>query len=208
MRDLTGQQFRRLTAIKPNGKDKHNNVRWLCQCTCGNTITTTGLSLVAGDTKSCGCLNMENLKSGNNRRTHGEQKTRLYRIWKRIRTRCSNPNTEDYQKWYGAKGIRVCPEWDDYIAFRNWALSNGYRDDLTIDRFDPEKDYCPENCRWATRTMQSRNRSHNVLLTHNGETHCISEWAEILGVKPQTLEQRYFRGWDTHRILTQPVRGR
>jgi hypothetical protein len=89
--------------------------------------------------------------------THGESKTRLYHTWRMMRYRCQNKNLPIYQK-YGARGISVCDKWDkSYIAFRDWALSNGYRDDLTIDRIDGDGDYCPENCRWVDYYIQNTN---------------------------------------------------
>lgn len=137
---------------------------------------------------------------------HGGCGTRLYRIWKRIRTRCNNKNTIDYKKWYGSKGITICDEWSNFENFKCWSIVHGYDDNLTIDRIDNSKGYSPDNCRWVTHKDQSRNTSHNVNLTYNGETHCLAEWAEILNVKRQTLQQRYFRGWATEKILFQPIR--
>ena len=139
------------------------------------------------------------------RRTHGMSHTRLHNIWLTMRQRCEKPHCSGYHK-YGAKGIRVCPEWSSFEAFRDWAFANGYEDDLTIDRVDPYGDYEPSNCRWATQKEQQNNRSNNVLLTYNGETHSIVEWSEITEMPIRILYDRYYRGWEIKRIFEQPIR--
>lgn len=207
MRDLTNLRFGKLVALKADHKDKCHRWHWLCQCDCGKTTIVSSNSLLRGSTRSCGCLNDEQRKSGNNRRVHGGCGTRLYRIWKQIRTRCNNPNNSDYKRWYGSKGIKVCSEWDNsFEAFRDWSLANGYNDNLTIDRIDSNDDYEPNNCRWVTWREQSRNTSQNVNVSYNGETHCLTDWANILDVDPQVFRSRLYRGWSIERTLTQPVR--
>lgn len=159
MNDITGKTFGRLTAIKTVGKNYRNSYLWLCQCSCGNTAIVDGNCLRKGNTKSCGCLNDERRRSGDNRRTHGQCGTRLYRIWKRMKSRCMNKNTVDYKKWYGSKGVSVCEEWaNDFQTFYDWSMANGYADDLTIDRIDPYGNYEPSNCRWADAKTQSMNK--------------------------------------------------
>lgn len=117
-------------------------------------------------------------------------KTRLYRIWINMKTRCYNKNAPNYKK-YGFKGITIHKEWiNNFKAFQEWSLSNGYADDLTIDRIDCTKGYEPSNCRWTTYKQQARNKTKNKLITYNGETHCISEWGEILGVDYRNIWQR------------------
>ena len=134
--------------------------------------------------------------------------TRLHNIWLTMRQRCSKPNCSTYYK-YGAKGIRVCEEWDEsFETFRDWSYDNGYDDTLTIDRIDPCGHYCPENCRWVTQKVQQNNRSNNVYLTYKGETHSISEWEKITCLSWRVLYDRHYRGWETNRIFEQPVRGR
>lgn len=156
--DLTGQRFGRLVVIKqvegPNNKDAH----WLCKCDCGSLTTYTRRTLKHGRAKSCGCLKKERASAGDWSRIHGGCQTRLYRIWHNMKWRCANPNSP---KWplYGGRGITVCNEWiDDFPAFRDWAYSNGYQDELTLDRVDNNKGYSPSNCRWATPSEQNRNR--------------------------------------------------
>ena len=207
MKDRTGHRYGRLTAIKVDHKDKNNRWHWLCKCDCGNYAVAAGDSLTKGLTRSCGCLAKEVLKSGDVRREHGMCGTRIYRIWKQMKTRCLNKNTPDYKKWYGGRGVTVCDEWrNDFKTFYDWAISNGYREDLTIDRIDSNGNYCPENCRWVDLKTQARNTRQNHLITYNGETHCLVEWAEILGVNVQVLRSRVYSGWDDERIITQKVR--
>lgn len=201
--DLTGQIFGRLTVLSkaPNRIMGNGDSRraWNCECECGNKIIATTLDLRKGDVRSCGCLKSELDRTRS--RTHGETKSRLHNIWQRMRSRCSNVNSQDYA-YYGGRGIRVYPPWDkDYMCFRDWALSNGYRDDLTIDRIDVNKGYCPENCRWTTMKVQANNRTNSRYITCNGETHTIQEWSEIVGINYQTLYMRFNAGWSPEKAL-------
>jgi hypothetical protein len=159
-----------------------------------------------GHVKSCGCFQKE--RAGNTSRTHGLTKSRLYTIWSCIKRRCFNVNDVGYKK-YGAKGITMCHEWkNDFITFRNWALANGYKDDLSIDRFPDQKgNYEPSNCRWATQSQQARNTKRNYLVTFNGETKCLIEWAEVTGISREVLKGRLQRyGWSVEEALTTPAR--
>lgn len=130
---------------------------------------------------------------------------RLYRIWANMISRCENPNKPDY-KYYGAKGISVCDEWKCYENFQQWATNNGYLDNLTLDRKDGAKNYCPDNCRWITIKQQQNNKQNNHRLEFNGETHTIAEWAEILQIDRATIKDRLRAGWDIKDSLTTPVK--
>lgn len=192
---VPGQRFGRLTVIEraPSRITAKGNAigRWRCKCDCGNEITTTTGNLRSGDTKSCGCWKAEwdVLKMT----THGHSKERLHKVWKAMRKRCRNPANADYSH-YGGRGIKVCPEWQSYPAFREWALDNGYRDDLTIDRVDVDGDYCPTNCRWVDRKTQGNNRSNNVYYAVDGETLTVAQIAEKYHMKYTTVYNRLRRG--------------
>lgn len=193
-KDLIGKRFGKLTVIKDVGR-KHGGVLWLCQCDCGNTKEVMSQSLLNGATTSCGCHNREIITK------HNKSRTRLYHTYQCIKDRCTNPNAQEYAR-YGGRGISLCDEWlNSKESFFEWALKNGYRNGLSIDRIDNNGDYCPENCRWVTAKEQARNRSTNVVLEYNGEKHCLSEWAELLNENYAKLLSRHRRGWATKDIL-------
>ena len=136
-------------------------------------------------------------------KTHGMTKTRIYKMWQNMKSRCNCPSASKYNI-YGGRGIKVCDEWQhDFMAFYTWAVKNGYRDDLTIDRIDGNGNYCPENCRFATYAEQNNHLSTTVFLTYNGETHSLKDWANITGISHDCLSARYLRKWDTKRLLTE-----
>lgn len=139
--------------------------------------------------------------------THLETKTRLHKIWSSMHERCEDKNHRHY-KDYGGRGISVCEDWSLYTKFREWALSNGYNDDLTIDRIDVNGCYEPNNCRWLTMEEQQNNKRNNRIIEFNGETHTLSEWSRITGIKSNTLKERLNRGWSIYEALTKPVRKR
>lgn len=204
LNDLTGKKYARLTVIERAGSTPHKKALWRCRCDCGNEVIVIGSHLLNGNTNSCGCYKIDTTKVRQS--SHGKSKTRLYHIWKNMRQRCDNPNKPDY-KYYGGKGISIDDRWGDYSVFEKWAIENGYREDLTIDRIDVDGNYCPENCRWVSMVEQARNMSRNRFITYNGETHCLSEWGEILGISSKVLGHRINTyGWSIDRAFTTPVR--
>lgn len=124
-----------------------------------------------------------------------------------MKQRCYNPNDTRYN-CYGGKGIKICDEWlNDSWAFYNWALSNGYKEGLTIERKDVNKDYCPENCCWITKDKQQSNTSRNHFLTYNGRTETIAEWGRIMGLSKGVILNRLSLGWSVEDAITTKVNG-
>lgn len=153
--DITNQTFGRLTAIT---KTQNYPAKWLCKCICGNTKEILQGALRSGVTKSCGCLKIELL---NERKIkHGDTGKSLHNVWIAMRQRCSNPNNAAYSL-YGGRGIQVCPEWNDYTLFKEWALNNAYEEGLYLDKINNDLGYFPENCRWVTSQTNSRNIRKN-----------------------------------------------
>lgn len=134
-------------------------------------------------------------------KTHGESETRLYKKWQEMKHRCNCKSDKHHYKYYISRGIKVCDEWQTFLPFREWALSNGYSDNLSIDRIDPDGNYSPDNCRWIPFKEQSSNTRKNVFLTYNGETKTVAQWAKIIGVKPNTVYRRIRLGWSTEDII-------
>lgn len=131
---------------------------------------------------------------------------RLYHIYLSMNVRCYKPNHPTYKN-YGKRGIAVCEEWrKDNLSFFHWAMDNGYADDLTLDRIDPDGDYSPENCRWVNWVVQNNNKRENRRLTANGETHTLAEWARITGLMPRTIANRIdLGGWSVEKAITTPL---
>ena len=201
IKDLTGQKFGRLTVVGLADTNTRKTF-WVCQCDCGNFKTVRSDSLQNGRIKSCGCLKLEQDKKNLNS-TSAKKKflqtgakvggTRLYGIWVGMKGRCYNEHDARYER-YGRRGISVCEEWkESFEAFHNWAILNGYNDNLTIDRIDNNGNYSPENCRWATQKEQSRNRSTNINITIGNSTRTLTEWCEIFELDSKLVFARYKR---------------
>ena len=208
--DLTGQRFGRLMVIECCGRSKDGQKVYLCKCDCGAETNVKSGNLLSGNTQSCGCLSAERNAERSRKRLlkHGGCGTRLYRIWFDMRQRC---NWDKSINWhlYGGRGIKVCEEWEkDFAAFRDWALSHGYKEELQLDRIDNDGNYGPDNCRWATRIEQGNNRRTCVYVTINGETKTVVEWCKANGISAGTAFSRIKRGWSAEDAVTKESRGR
>lgn len=201
--DLTGQKFARLTVLQRVENDKKQNSQWLCNCVCGNNIIVRGYHLKSGRIKSCGCLQKE---TGYMNKKHGMCETRLYKIWTGIKTRCTNKNEISYKR-YGARNIKICAEWkDNFSSFYEWAINNGYADNLTIERINVNGNYEPHNCTWIPSEQQAQNRTTSKLINIDNTTHCLKEWARIYNIKYTCVTERIRRGWGVEKALKTPVR--
>lgn len=204
--DMAGMRIGRLTVVSRAENTNQNKAQWLCKCDCGKEVVVSRRHLKDFSTLSCGCYAKE--KARERHTTHGMKRTRLYRIWAGMKDRCCNPKSKYWDR-YGERGISVCDEWrNSFESFQSWAMSNGYKENLTIDRIDNSKGYSPDNCRWATYKEQENNRSNNRLLEHSGEVHTISEWGEITGIGQRLISQRLYHGWNIERALTQKPKRR
>ena len=214
MNDIKGKNFGRLTVLElhhkvqtfaKNGTKSGNRYYYLCECVCGNKTVVRGSHLTSGKTLSCGCLLQERRIEANIK--HNLSNTRINKIWRKMKERCYNANSIRYNR-YGARGIKVCNEWkNDFLAFYNWAILNGYQENFSIDRIDNKKDYCPENCRWIPLEKQARNTSQNHFITYQNKTMCISEWAELYNINYYVLYSRLFNlNWNIEKALTMPIK--
>lgn len=133
---------------------------------------------------------------------HGKRYSRIYKEWRGMIDRTKKSNNLTRNKNYYEKGIKVCEQWaNDFMNFYSWAMDNGYNDNLTLDRIDNNKGYCPENCRWADINEQANNRSNNHIITYNGKSQTVMQWAKEIGTSPSTLYSRIKRGWSTEKLL-------
>lgn len=206
-KDISGQTFGRLTAIRPTGGKTVHGRLWHCSCSCGGTAIAVASRLITLHTRSCGCLAKEashkptNLKHGHT--TNAKRATASeYNIWCTMKQRCLNPSSANYSR-YGGRGITIDPEWltdDGYMAF--------YRDmgprpskAHSLDRRDPNGPYSKANCRWATVVEQQNNRSGTRQITYNGETCTSAEWSRRTGIPANAIRNRLDAGWSVARAL-------
>lgn len=206
-KDLTGKEFNGIKALRCVGRDKHGNALWLFRCRCGEEFITSGHNVVSGNTKSCGCYEKLIFEQKRNKYIykHGQakrgRKTKLYRIWCCMKRRCYSKNGDNY-KYYGGRGINVYKDWkDDYLNFYSWAINNGYKNGLTIDRIDVNGDYCPENCRWITKKEQGWNKRNNLKIFYRGEILNTKEISQKTGLDISTVRYRIKHNIDIDKPL-------
>lgn len=209
--DMTGQRFGALLGLSFY-KSVDSSAVWLFACDCGTFLYRAAkmvrLSHKQGREVSCGCLKLRRVvEIGHRNKTHGFSKTKLYDVHFQMMRRCYNEECKDYPA-YGARGITVCDDWFDIAVFIGWCMTSGYRVGLTIERQDVNGDYTPENCTWIVNERQARNRRHHVVLTANGITRPVFEWAELTGIPRNTLITRLRLGWSEQDIVMVPVGSR
>ena len=187
--DLTGQKFGKLTVVSLYSMSP---TKWLCKCECGKDTIVSACHLKDG------CLRTSP--------RHPKEWKRIFSIWRHMKSRCYDENVREY-KWYGKKGVTMCDEWlNSFETFFNWSISNGYKENLTIDRIDCNGNYCPENCRWTTKYVQDRNKTSNTWITYNNETMVMSDWAKRYNINSATLYSRIFeRNWSIEDALNIPT---
>lgn len=198
--DLTGRTFGELYVIGRTEK-KGMPVYWDCQCSCGNIKSVAAKHLKSGGTKSCGCK--QHIRS---HYIHGMTGTKLYQTRIHMLERCNNPKDKRYKN-YGGRGIKVCEEWSkSFTSFRDWALANGYKEGLSIDRIDVNGNYEPSNCRWITMAEQANNTTRSVYITHNGETLTKADWVRKIGINYSTFSLRYLKYGNDDRIFQKKMK--
>ncbi len=208
-KDKSGLKFSRLTVLKRIGVNKHGHVVYLCRCDCGNATPVEGDMLAKGNTKSCGCLQIEAASKIN--RTHGFTRggklPREYITWESLKSRCYSPTNINY-KSYGGRGIGVCKRWRH--SFPNFLKDMGKKPtpEHSIERKNNDKDYKPSNCRWATLKEQANNRRDTRRFTFQGKTKTVTDWSEITKFKAKTILARIKRGWAIEKALTHKLIGR
>lgn len=181
----------------------------LCKCKCGNFKKVRLSHLTSNNVKSCGCMYGEKDRYGTHHICSKDMK--LYGVWHRMVDRCYYTKGDNY-KYYGGRGIRVCDEWlpknNGVVNFYNWAINNGYKKGLTIERIDVNGNYCPENCKWITQAEQMLNTRNSHKITIDGKTKSLKEWCEIYDIFPATYYQRKKKGLTDEEAFTKKKRTR
>jgi len=209
MKNLIGNVYDMLTVIAFSHNVRISNgyrYFWKCKCECGNIIVRRADGLLGKGVKSCGCyrekiLAKHNFKINNPRKSHEMTKTRLYKIYSKMKERCYYVNYSEYHL-YGGRGIKICDEWlNGFESFRDWSFKNGYIENLSIDRIDYNGNYEPDNCRWVDKYTQANNKRNNIVLTYQDKTMTLPEWARYLNLPYTTLANRYRRKKPIEEIL-------
>lgn len=184
------------------GRNEHGDTLLKCLCDCGVAKAVIWSCLNSGSTRSCGCLHREIIKAV--KTTHGMGRSPEYKVWAGMKLRCGNPRDAGYMN-YGGRGVVVCDRWIN--SFENFFADMGPRPTPkhSIERIDNNGNYCPENCRWATRIEQARNKRRTIMLSYLGESKPLRVWCDELGIRPTTVARRIKLGWPAERALTDRI---
>ncbi len=194
-KDITGERYGQLIVIC-RASAAGERLKWKCKCECGAQKTINGSAIKSGKTTSCGCAFTE--RAGKMNFRHGKYKSRAYSVWEGIIQRCNNQKSTAYEN-YGARGISVCPEWSQFQQF--YKDMGDPSENTTIERNNNNLGYSKENCRWATRPEQDRNRRTSINITIEKETLCVAQWAARIGVSKGTIYSRIKAGKDPQSAL-------
>lgn len=202
--DYTGRRYGKLLVLKRGTRnEKRGLYSWVCKCDCGNVKEVIGADLRNGNTNSCGCMSSRNF-AGERTKTHGMSSTKIYNVWCSMLRRCNNPNTKSY-KDYGARGINVCAKWTTFEGFYE-DMGTSYKEGLTIERIDPNGDYCKENCKWITKPEQALNKTNVMTVTYKGETGPLKTICRKHDLNYMAIYKRIkYRGWNVEKALHTPI---
>lgn len=201
--DLSGQRFGKLVAYKEAGHNKEGRTMWQCKCDCGGEKTATTHDLRCGNTRSCGCIQRE-ISSWK----FGIPHKKLTHVYNGMKRRCYSKTEKNYED-YGGRGIKICDEWmgeNGREKFVVWALENGYREGLTIERINVDGDYSPDNCCWIEHALQAKNKRNTIHVEYNGITMCLKDAARASGMSWGTLYQRVKNGWPNEHLFDAPYK--
>lgn len=190
--DLTGKWYGNLEVIRLEIDIPGKKKKWLCRCKkCGREVIVAGSNLQSGHSTQCKKCQLNDVQKSNVK--HGMTGTKLYGVWNAMINRCENYNSKSYCD-YGGRGITICEEWHNSTSFFEWAQENGYKEGLEIDRIDVNGNYCPENCRWITKTENANNKRENKIIEYNGEKKTLAEWARFYNVNYKNLSRNILKG--------------
>ena len=199
-KNLKGKVFGRLTVLSFSHTNKNRHSIWDCECCCGNRVKVLTGKLTTGQTKSCGCLQKERASDANS--THRLRHHALYVVWANIKARCLNENSPAFQ-YYGGRGITLFDPWiNNFKLFFDWALENGYKDGLTIERINNDDGYSPSNCTFIPQSEQCNNKRSTRYLTFNGVKMPLYKWAANVNLSAKCLAARLKYGWSVEKALT------
>lgn len=208
-----GEKFNMLTILDVQPVSYSRSLYFKCKCDCGNESLVRYDCILKRNQISCGCIEKVPLYIDFDGKEKSMHNIKLYPVWKTMNQRCYNPKNHKYKR-YGERGIKVCQEWvetnpNGFGNFNSWALSNGYKLGLSIDRIDNNGDYSPTNCRWVNNQTQARNKCTNIIIEYNNEKHCLKKWCEILDLPYNTIFNRIKRyNYSFEEAIARPIKRR